>query len=618
MTSQINFDAIDITFPVPGQDNDSNGFRQNFAAIQSGLEKAKLEITDLQDKSLLKETLGTDTATVANDLLGSTIKNGLYNNFNGLVPDDGLTTFTGSQHTIHVSGINENAGALQVFQISQDSLITFANWNVEPVQFSSMRIHLLSNGTSPWNVQFSNNGGTVVFDQANGIIDQTVTLTGYTPGVTDPVHTVVDAWTYDGDTVFMRVLGNYTTLGELVTQFGNVTVTNTLNSTSTTDSSSATTGAVKLAGGLGVVKNVNVGGNLNVLGTTDASSRTTGIVTVAGGVGIAKRLYVGGNVELGTSTTNNVVIKGNLIVEGDFASPTTAVIADINDISNVDTITTTLTANQILKYNGADWVNSNNNLNDITDVNITLPAIGDSLKYDGSNWSNNLDLVEYVVTVADNGSGTQEVFYLDGSALLSSAGVQFDLEFRVGRKYRFDLSDASNTNAPLRFSTTPDTAVPGSITAYTTGVTIHGTAGSAGAYVEIRITDETPKVLFLYAPQVTIDTSLIGAALPISVGSWYYTGSELLTNGDVVSPAKSVSYFDTASTPITSVLADGKDGQVKSFMLNSGTATMEISVASAGWGGAGTITFADIGSGCTLQFINNKWFCIGNNGAVFA
>lgn len=622
MTSQINFDAIDITFPVPGQDNDSQGFRGNFAAIQSGLEQAKSEITDLQVKSVLKETLGSSSSTVANDLLGSTIKNGLYSNFNGLVPDDGMTTFTGSQHTIHFSGVSENSGALQVFKISQDSLITFANWRNDPVQFTSMRLHLLSNGESAWNVQFSNNGGNVVFDQANGIINQTIPLVGYTPTVDEPVHTVVDVWSYDGDTVYMRVLGNYTTIGQLVTQFGNVTVTGSFIGSSTTDSSSAITGAVKVAGGVGIAKNLFVGQDLRVTNTDDAVSKTTGALAVAGGVGIAKKLYVGGNVELGTTLSNNVVIKGDLIVEGNSSLATTSVnIANINDIANVDTISSPLSANQILKYNGSAWINTSNTLNDITDVNISLPATGDSLKYDGNTltWTNNLDLVEYTITVADNGSGTQEVFFIDGQALLTSAGEQFDLEFRVGRKYRFDLGDASNTNAPLRFSTTPDTAVPSSITAYTEGVTVQGTAGSAGAYVEIRITDSTPKVLFLYAPQVTIDTSLIGGALPISVGSWYYTGTEELADEGVVSPGKSVSYFSVGTAEQVSILSDGKDGQVKSFMVDSGTTgTMTMTVVNAGWGGAGTITFEGVGVGCTVQFINNKWFCIGNNGAVFA
>jgi len=47
---------------------------------------------------------------------------------------------------------------------------------------------------------------------------------------------------------------------------------------------------------------------------------------------------------------------------------------------------------------------------------------------------------------------------------------------------------------------------------------------------------------------------------------------------------------------------------------------MVITVTNAGWktSGTGTITFDTIGDACTLQYVNSKWFCIGNNGATFA
>jgi hypothetical protein len=39
---------IDTTFPVPGQDNDTQGFRDNFIAIKNSLDNAAFEVTDLQ------------------------------------------------------------------------------------------------------------------------------------------------------------------------------------------------------------------------------------------------------------------------------------------------------------------------------------------------------------------------------------------------------------------------------------------------------------------------------------------------------------------------------------------------------------------------------------------
>jgi hypothetical protein len=74
--SNLNYEEIDAEYPIAGQDNDSQGFRGNFAAIKSSLLTAQADLTELQVKSVLKETLGNDPETADNDLLGSKIKNG--------------------------------------------------------------------------------------------------------------------------------------------------------------------------------------------------------------------------------------------------------------------------------------------------------------------------------------------------------------------------------------------------------------------------------------------------------------------------------------------------------------------------------------------------------------
>jgi hypothetical protein len=81
--------------------------------------------------------------------------------------------------------------------------------------------------------------------------------------------------------------------------------------------------------------------------------------------------------------------------------------------------------------------------------------------------------------------------------------------------------------------------------------------------------------------------------------------------------ALTTSYFSTV-TNTTATLAAGVNGQIKVFAMYEESGNMVITVANAGWGGAGTITFNAVGEGCILQYINSKWFCIGNNGATFA
>lgn len=73
MTSQINTNGINVNYPVPGQNNSSQGFRDNFAQIKTQLNTGGTEITDLQNKVILKAAL-TDT-TLNNDMANTQISN---------------------------------------------------------------------------------------------------------------------------------------------------------------------------------------------------------------------------------------------------------------------------------------------------------------------------------------------------------------------------------------------------------------------------------------------------------------------------------------------------------------------------------------------------------------
>jgi hypothetical protein len=70
MTSQINPSNIDATYPVAGQPNNTQGFRDNFTATQTNFNYAATEITDLQNKAVLKAALtGTTLDNNMNDAL---------------------------------------------------------------------------------------------------------------------------------------------------------------------------------------------------------------------------------------------------------------------------------------------------------------------------------------------------------------------------------------------------------------------------------------------------------------------------------------------------------------------------------------------------------------------
>jgi hypothetical protein len=79
-------------------------------------------------------------------------------------------------------------------------------------------------------------------------------------------------------------------------------------------------------------------------------------------------------------------------------------------------------------------------------------------------------------------------------------------------------------------------------------------------------------------------------------------------------------YFSTSGGAATATLAAGYNGQIKTIMMLADGGDMVVTVTNAGWqtSGTGTITFDTLGDGVTLQYINSKWFCIGNNGTAFA
>ena len=94
----------------------------------------------------------------------------------------------------------------------------------------------------------------------------------------------------------------------------------------------------------------------------------------------------------------------------------------------------------------------------------------------------------YIVTVASgtNQYGTGNKYYIQGLS-----GASPTLTLNEGQTYRFDQSDNSNSNHPLRFSTSSEGSQ------YSTNVTTSGIPGNSGSYVEIEITSNTPNKLYV-------------------------------------------------------------------------------------------------------------------------
>ena len=137
--------------------------------------------------------------------------------------------------------------------------------------------------------------------------------------------------------------------------------------------------------------------------------------------------------------------------------------------------------------------------------------------------------------------------------------------------------------------------------------------GADGAETMATFVDDGAVTLY-YDNGIKIATTSTGVNV---TGSLVVNGSEDLADAGAASIALNASYFTTVAAE-TATLAAGTEGQIKTFMMAGSAGNMVITVTNPGWGGAGTITFSAVGQGCILQYVNSKWFSIGNNGAAFA
>ena len=241
-------------------------------------------------------------------------------------------------------------------------------------------------------------------------------------------------------------------------------------------SNSVLTGVTTVTGHFDIDSTVDISGITTFTNTTDNTlgNENTGSVQLDGGMGIAKNLTVKQNLHVGgyAEFVGVATFKGGTINLGD---------ADTDDINVGGEFISSLVPN----------ANKSVDLGEFDKQWRDVYAGGSVYGYESlvSTEAANTT-VTYTVTVASktanhryNGSGSSSGYYIDGSEAPFITLVP-------GVTYRFDQADNSNSNHPLRFYLESSKT-----TAYTTNVTTNGTAGSAGAYTEIEVTDTTPQVL---------------------------------------------------------------------------------------------------------------------------
>ena len=125
------------------------------------------------------------------------------------------------------------------------------------------------------------------------------------------------------------------------------------------------------------------------------------------------------------------------------------------------------------------------------------------------------------------------------------------------RTYRYDQSDSSNTGHPFRLSEQADGTQTLTGAEYTTGVTKVGTAGQAGAYLEITITSGTPLSLYSYAEPAVANTADANANYGFQIGTTLTPDYEEIYIYDVAGePWAAAQAFEIGGTTYT-VQANG-------------------------------------------------------------
>jgi hypothetical protein len=314
--------------------------------------------------------------------------------------------------------------------------------------------------------------------------------------------------------------------------------------------------------GIGITANANLG-TVNIL--------NTGVTSIIAGTGIAidssngavTITNTGGNGN-GAGVTSVGVVSSTLTVSG------TPIVSSGNITVNLPTYanlagTYTYPTVTVDTYGRVTQIANANSVGTVTSIGVT-PGAGIQVTGSPITTSGNINIINTGVTRLNQGSGIS----------------------------------LSSSNGNVTISTTPVIAVT-SVGISSSTLTVSGSPITTTGTMTVDLPANT-----VISGRVSANTIAL-------------LGNEDLAASAAANLLLTASYFTTTAAE-TATLAAGTTGQIKTFMMAGDGGDMVITVTNAGWksSGTGTITFNDIGDGCTLQYVNSKWFCIGQNGVAFA
>ena len=316
MSSNINPNNIDGTYPIAGQDNNSQGFRDNFTQTKVNFQYAADEINDLQTKAVLKAAL-TGT-TLDNNMNDALLYAALIQDFSAvkIAPSPISGTLT----------LNYASAHYQSYSSASAGSVTLAFTNFPPSgSYGYMKLQII----------VSNVAHTLTLPAAVSL--GLTGIQGISPGTSGVSNTITFATTGTFEFGFGSYDGGST-----------ITVFDLNRGLSSFPGGALTVSSLTASSFVSATGNV-IGGNVNTSGLVNATGNVTG-----GNINSAGLASITGNVQGGNLRTVGLVSATGNVTGGNvigFLTPTagTATIPPLDFVSG--TLTTTAQAGAI-EYDG--------------------------------------------------------------------------------------------------------------------------------------------------------------------------------------------------------------------------------------------------------------------------
>ena len=193
--SKIEYVPINENFPVPGKDNDTQVFRDNFDTIKTSLRIAKDEITKLEENTA---GLKLNAVVDGSDFQGNAISNAVMRNNRDKFVEMGIRSVPTS--------IEYESGSYHRIRFDTNTTLDFVGFPDETLAspgVGRVMIEVYNNGSEPHTITLDASYG-VKYKKSNWKWNGDFFVV---ESATDPL--VFEVWRYNNQTVFILFKGQF-------------------------------------------------------------------------------------------------------------------------------------------------------------------------------------------------------------------------------------------------------------------------------------------------------------------------------------------------------------------------------------------------------------------------